>query len=136
MPLSAPVARAIRAVPAVSKQDVVVQFDNVRLDYAGKKKRITALDASNFSIRRGEFVAFTGPSGCGKSTILKLISGIIAPSAGSIFISGREIGAMPVRIGISFQNPTFASLVDRAAERHDAVANCSAFQGRIPRQEK
>lgn len=106
MPLSAPVARAIRAVPAVSKQDVVVQFDNVRLDYAGKKKRITALDASNFSIRRGEFVAFTGPSGCGKSTILKLISGIIAPSAGSIFISGREIGAMPVRIGISFQNPT------------------------------
>jgi NitT/TauT family transport system ATP-binding protein len=49
---------------------------------------------------------FTGPSGCGKSTILKLISGIIAPTTGNIFISGREIGAVPTRIGISFQNPT------------------------------
>jgi hypothetical protein len=40
MPLSAPVARAIRAVPTVNTQDVVVQFDNVRLDYVGKKSEL------------------------------------------------------------------------------------------------
>ncbi len=57
-------------------------------------------------VTEGEFVALVGPSGCGKSTILKLVAGTLAPSEGNIFVTGREIGANDVRIGMAFQNPT------------------------------
>jgi len=43
----------------------------------------------SLDIRRGEFLALVGPSGCGKTTLLNMLSGFIAPSAGSIAIDGR-----------------------------------------------
>ena len=42
-----------------------------------------------FSLRRGEYVAFTGPSGCGKSTVLRLLMGLYPPDSGErFFVSG------------------------------------------------
>ena len=43
----------------------------------------------SFSVAEGEFVSLLGPSGCGKSTILKLLTGVLTPSAGSIRADGN-----------------------------------------------
>jgi NitT/TauT family transport system ATP-binding protein len=42
----------------------------------------------NLSIREGEFLSFVGPSGCGKSTIFKMITGLSAPTEGTLEVMG------------------------------------------------
>ncbi|GBD50562.1 ABC transporter ATP-binding protein [Methylopila sp. Yamaguchi] len=69
-------------------------------------KATRALQPTTLRINDGEFVALVGPSGCGKSTILKLVSGLIAPSGGVVVVGGREPSAKAARIGMAFQNPT------------------------------
>jgi NitT/TauT family transport system ATP-binding protein len=48
---------------------------------------VQALDDVSFSVREGEFVSIVGPSGCGKTTLLKLITGLLKPSAGSVVLN-------------------------------------------------
>ena len=42
----------------------------------------TALDAINFEVKKGEFVAVMGPSGCGKSTLMNIIGLLDSPNSG------------------------------------------------------
>ncbi|WP_371036668.1 MULTISPECIES: ABC transporter ATP-binding protein [unclassified Rhodosalinus] len=46
-------------------------------------------------LRQGAFLSILGPSGCGKSTMLRLIAGLEQPQAGSIWIDGRDVTALP-----------------------------------------
>lgn len=69
-------------------------------------KKVPALSPTNLSIADGDFVALVGPSGCGKSTILRLVGGLVAPTAGVVVVGGREVAAKALRIGMAFQNPT------------------------------
>ncbi len=60
-----------------------------------------------FSIEKGEFVTLLGPSGCGKTTALRILSGLIAPDSGSVFIGGEDMTqtrAEKRNIGMVFQN--------------------------------
>jgi len=64
----------------------------------GMSEPFYALRDVTFSIRRGETVGIIGHNGSGKSTILKLISGVMAPSEGEVWVAGRvspliELGA-------------------------------------------
>ncbi|GAA5236324.1 ABC transporter ATP-binding protein [Verticiella sediminum] len=85
--------------PFIELSDVVVR-------YGGDGRGTLALSNTNLRIDEGDFVALVGPSGCGKSTILKLVSGLIKPSSGGVFLAGREVAANRVGIGLAFQNPT------------------------------
>lgn len=94
-----------------------IQLSDVMLRYGGGT---VALDHTTLGIDKGDFVALVGPSGCGKSTILKLVAGLLQPSAGAVIAGGREVGAISprsagashasatprLRIGLAFQNPT------------------------------
>ncbi|MGK9054846.1 ABC transporter ATP-binding protein [Neorhizobium petrolearium] len=84
----------------------VIDLERVNVTFGGEKNKTVALAETSLRINNGEFVALVGPSGCGKSTILKLVAGTLSPSEGHIFVTGREIGANEVRIGMAFQNPT------------------------------
>jgi NitT/TauT family transport system ATP-binding protein len=53
--------------------------------------RTHALRDVSFDVRPREFVSIIGPSGCGKSTVLKILGGLIAPSAGTVEVSGRPV---------------------------------------------
>ncbi len=52
-----------------------------------------AVDGLSLAIRDGEFVSLLGPSGCGKSTVLRMMAGLLAPSAGIITLDGQTPGA-------------------------------------------
>jgi iron(III) transport system ATP-binding protein len=52
---------------------------------------VTAVDAVDLDVRRGEFLAVLGPSGCGKTTLLRLVAGFEHPDAGGVEIGGRVV---------------------------------------------
>lgn len=79
----------------------VLLMENVRFEY----KNGIILDDIDISIHRGELMCLLGRSGSGKSTLLKLIAGFISPSAGHIYMEGREVTAPSWERGVIFQEP-------------------------------
>ncbi len=67
----------------------------------------TALDDVSFDVYRGEFLSILGPSGCGKTTILRILIGLLEPTAGKLTMEDRDITHVPPaqrNMGIVFQN--------------------------------
>jgi len=91
---------------ALSHSDAFVELEKVTVTYGRAERAIYALAETSLRVAPGDFVALVGPSGCGKSTILKLVTGLIGASTGLVYVSGREVGAEPMRVGMAFQNPT------------------------------
>jgi ABC-2 type transport system ATP-binding protein len=54
---------------------------------------LTAVDNVTFSVAPGQFFGFLGPNGAGKSTTIKMLTGLLEPSSGSIEILGQPFGA-------------------------------------------
>ena len=84
------------------------------LEVSGLVKRFggfTAVNNVSFKVGLGEILGLIGPNGSGKSTIFNLLSGTLAPTAGSIRFHGREIAGRPPHqiinqgIGRTFQIP-------------------------------
>lgn len=82
----------------------MIRLDNVALAYAGRRGPVLALDGTSLHVARGEFAAVVGPSGCGKSTLMKLVTGLVPPTNGSVAVSGAPVRG-PVKLaGMAFQN--------------------------------
>jgi len=58
---------------------------------SAEKTTLKAVDNLNFSVNKGEIVGFIGPNGAGKSTTIKMMSGILTPSSGAVYIDGVDI---------------------------------------------
>jgi putative spermidine/putrescine transport system ATP-binding protein len=68
---------------------------------------VAAADEVDLAVTQGEFVTILGPSGSGKTTLLSLIAGLNRPTAGRIFIGGRDVTNAPAQernIGLVFQS--------------------------------
>ncbi len=57
-----------------------VELAGLRFDFDG----LNVVDTVDLTVAEGSFVSLVGPSGCGKSTILRILAGLLAPSAGSV----------------------------------------------------
>ncbi len=57
---------------------------------------ITAVDGISFAIGKGEVLGLLGPNGAGKTTTMKMLTGFLAPSAGSAFVCGFNVAEAPV----------------------------------------
>ena len=66
----------------------IVEISNLTHIYSGDVK---ALDDLSFNVEKGELIALLGPNGAGKSTTVKMITGILRPTSGSVKVSGREV---------------------------------------------
>ena len=67
----------------------------------------TVLDHVSLEVATGEVVALLGPSGAGKSTLLRVIAGLLTADAGSVWLDGRDVSALPSHrrhIGLVFQD--------------------------------
>src|SRR5229473_1161993 len=62
----------------------LLELRHVSKSFKHAKGSLRVLEDINFSVEEGEFIAIVGPSGCGKSTMLRIMNGLIAPSAGQV----------------------------------------------------
>lgn len=72
------------------------------LDFSYEKTPV--LSGVNFSVNRGDFLAIIGPNGGGKSTLMKLIVGLLKPTAGEIRVFGEKVPSKKVSLGYVPQN--------------------------------
>jgi len=74
-------------VPAVEAINLVRQFGD-----------FVAVDHLNLTLRRGSFFGFLGPNGAGKSTTIKMLTGLLAPTSGTMRVLGRDIAQEPLEV--------------------------------------
>lgn len=58
--------------------------------FVARKTIVRAVNDISFSIEKGEIVGFIGPNGAGKSTTVKMMSGILTPSSGHVYVNGTD----------------------------------------------
>ncbi|QDC02405.1 ABC transporter ATP-binding protein [Mesorhizobium sp. 8] len=68
-----------------------VVFENIRKNYGA----VTVIPDLSFTIEPGTLVTLLGPSGCGKTTTLRMLAGLEHPSAGRVFIGGKDVTMLP-----------------------------------------
>jgi ABC-2 type transport system ATP-binding protein len=107
-----------------------IEIENLTKDYPFgflHLKRKTSLEGLTMSVEDGEVFGFLGPNGAGKSTTIKLLVGLIFPTAGTARILGKSIDniSMHADIGYLPEQPYFydyltaAELLDYFARFHD-----------------
>ena len=95
----------------------VIEVNNLRKEYAVSKRKVkengkkylfkkeksikNAVDGISFSVEEGETLAFIGPNGAGKSTTIKMLTGILFPTAGEVKVLG--LNPSKERIKLSYQ---------------------------------
>ena len=67
--------------------ETVVEIKNLRKQFGP----LLAVDDISFQVRQGEVLGFLGPNGAGKSTTMKMITGFLTPTAGTVTINGYNI---------------------------------------------
>lgn len=120
----------------------VIAADN--LGYRYSQPPTTALAGVNFTVEPGQFVAIVGPNGSGKTTLVKLLLGLLNPTAGTVTIAGRQprearlevqrtIGYVPQHDSVNAQVPvTVRDVVAMAAQcRYDGSLTRPELRRRV-----
>ncbi len=108
-------------VPSVAKRTSGAAAGN-EIELVGVEKRfetnegsVHAVARTDLAVGEREFIVLLGPSGCGKTTILRMMSGLLQPSAGKVEVGGRDLWrgaqrdqAAPVVIGMQMGGVSMA----------------------------
>ena len=85
-------------------------FGALRALLARDVREVAAVDGISFAVERGEMVGYVGPNGAGKSTTIKMLTGILVPSAGWVTVDGlvpwKQRARLAGRIGVVFGQRT------------------------------
>jgi len=71
----------------------MIKIDNLVKSFGPKR----AVDGISFTVERGEVLGFLGPNGAGKSTTMRMITGFMPPSSGSVSIGGHDVVESPLQ---------------------------------------
>jgi ABC-2 type transport system ATP-binding protein len=97
-----------------------ISVTNLKKQY-GKANAFT-LDGISFDVKYGTVFGFLGPNGAGKTTTLKILTTLLSPTSGSVYIFGKDISRkqseIKRKIGVVSQNPSFEAnlTVERALD--------------------
>ena len=84
-------------------QGALVACDQVVRIYTGDGIEVQALQGLDLLVQRGELTAVVGASGSGKSTLMNILAGLDVPTAGTVKVAGRDIGAMGQRERLDYR---------------------------------
>jgi ABC-2 type transport system ATP-binding protein len=86
------------AAPIIRVQDLVKDFTRpvrktgplagIRTVFSGQRVHTRAVDGVGFEIQAGEMVGYLGPNGAGKSTTIKMLTGVLVPTSGTVEVNG------------------------------------------------
>jgi ABC-type multidrug transport system ATPase subunit len=79
---------------------------------------VEALHALDLTVDAGERLALVGPNGAGKTTFMRMVAGLLDPSAGQVTIAGHPAGSLPARAALSFLPDTPALYDDLSLAEH------------------
>lgn len=82
----------------------MLEIKGLTKKYDNKDTEVQAVSDFNLDVQDNDFISIIGPSGCGKSTILRMITGLIEKTGGSIVIDGKETKGPNKDKGMVFQN--------------------------------
>ena len=74
---------------------LAAEVEGVTVVYESGGREIVALSALDLALRPGELLGLVGPNGSGKTTLIRVLTGVIRPSAGRVRPSGRDVAAIP-----------------------------------------
>jgi NitT/TauT family transport system ATP-binding protein len=77
---------------------------HLRKVYAQRRRETVAVGDLHFGVAEDEFLSIVGPSGCGKTTMLRMVAGLLPPTAGSVLLRGRPITEPPPEMVLVFQD--------------------------------
>ena len=84
-----------------------ITLDRIAKRYGPPEGGVWAVRELSLTIEAGEFFFLLGPSGCGKTTLLRMIAGLVEPTAGRVMLGERDVTHQPVedrRTALVFQN--------------------------------
>lgn len=90
----------------VTEKEIMVQADNLVKIYKTKDIEVLALQGLDLTVEKGELVAIIGNSGSGKSTFLNMIGGLDKPSAGKLFVAGKNLFTMSEHELVDYKRST------------------------------
>jgi peptide/nickel transport system ATP-binding protein len=114
----APVDLGGPAQPMLEARGLAKHFAVRGAFFSRRRSVVRAVDDVTFSIDKGEVLGIVGESGCGKSTTARMLIGLVAPDAGSVFVDGELVGSalslreLRRRVQMVFQD-SYASLNPR-----------------------
>jgi branched-chain amino acid transport system permease protein len=128
-------APSVTPATITTTQQGEIKAEGITKDFSG----LRALDNVSLTLKPGEILGLIGPNGSGKTTLLNVISGLFAPTQGTIRIDGKDATTWPAHViaqagvGRTFQNiRLFGQLsvienVEISARIGDATADATAF---------
>jgi NitT/TauT family transport system ATP-binding protein len=92
--------------PPDPKESNVIALDNLGMEYSRRDgSSLQALQGVDMVLAQGsQFVSLLGPSGCGKTTLLKIVAGLIRPTAGAVTINGKVVSGPGRDRAVVFQD--------------------------------
>lgn len=72
--------------------------DNLTRWFGPAGSGVLAVDGVNLRVEGGQFFGFLGPNGAGKSTTIRMLTGLLEPTAGRVHILGMDLAARPVEV--------------------------------------
>lgn len=135
-----------------------IHIENLSLGYRTSNGPVVAIEGVSLDIAPRSFVSVVGPSGCGKTTLLKVLSGVLKPTAGRVTLDDMPIeqAKLSGEIGYVFQRPLLLPwrtalqnvlltteiarkdlpLADRIAEarRWLSLTGLAGFEDRLPHE--
>jgi NitT/TauT family transport system ATP-binding protein len=104
----APQRRDARAFVIHAVEDLdhtpAIRFADVKLVFADHDSELLALDGVSFDVPPGKITSVVGPSGCGKTTLLRLASGLVPVSAGTVAYNGVAVTGLNTSVGYVTQD--------------------------------
>ncbi len=88
------------------EKEIMIQADNLVKIYKTKDLEVLALQGLDLTVEKGELVAIIGNSGSGKSTFLNMIGGLDKPSAGKLFVDGKNLFTMNEKQLVEYKRDT------------------------------